>query len=348
MMQSTLTLSVADRLAQAEALAPEWRRLAERCEHARIFQSPDWCLAWWRVVAEDSGRHALAIVQVRDDTGELLGLAPLMVETNNGRRTLCFLSHPYADYHDVLYPRARRDAVLTTLWRAVVRECDDWDTLALTEIPTGSPTAAWLGREAAESEQGMSIAASVCPAIDLTDDAAVRRATDKYEYRSKARKLAATGPLTCTHLWDPHTVRYLFPEFRDMHLTQWEGREDVVGGFDDEAVTDFFVAIIDALASRGELVLTRLSVGERALAYYLGMLDRRHYRAYRTAFDVSLASYSPGGVLLRQMVLDFRAARYQSFDFMRGNYTYKRRFASTESRNMTFRLDRSALNGGVS
>ncbi|MEU7225642.1 GNAT family N-acetyltransferase [Streptomyces chrestomyceticus] len=336
-----ITLSFATSPADLDALGDEWEELADRCPHARFFQRPGWCRAWWRAVAEGRPGYELAVAAVRDRPGVLVALAPLMVRDADGRRELCFLADPYTDYHDVLCLPGHMDSALELVWRGL-RERGGWDTCALREVPMASPTADWLAGIARTVPVAELRRASTCPTLDLRDEVAYRRAVSKYEYRSKARKLAAIGPVECTHLSEPAELRRYFPEFRQMHLDQWQGRPDAVGSFDDEDVTAFFVRLIDEVGSSGGAVLTRFCVDGRPAAYYWGFRDRDCYRAYRTAYDVSLSRYSPGAVMLRHMLLDFPGSGYRTFDFMRGGYGYKSRFASGTNQNVSLELPRPA------
>lgn len=319
------------------AAAGEWNALTGECQHARIFQRTDWCRPWWRAVGARVGTCEPVIVQVRDVAGDLVGLAPLMLDGGGQGKVVRFLGDPYTDYHDFIYRRELRDEVLAAVFDAVADV--GWESMQLNEIPSSSPTVPWLAAHAVELAAEIT-ETSVCPAIDLTDREAVERVLRINEYERKNAKLQGLGKVKCEHVREQGEISRLFPVFRSMHLRQWHGRPGVVGGFDEEHVTEFFLALIEEMGAHGNVILTCMSLDGRPVAFYLGMDDRRSYRAYRTAYDVSLGRLSPGAVMLRQMIIDFRAEGYHTFDFMRGAYPYKGRFASLQISNIGFKVAR--------
>ena len=97
--------------ALAAGLMGQWQRLVAQDPRASFFQSPEWCVPWYRCYAEAFEPHVLV---VRGSSG-IVGLVPLSVQRDTGELT--FASNAMADYRDIVALPAYRAAVVTALIR---------------------------------------------------------------------------------------------------------------------------------------------------------------------------------------------------------------------------------------
>ena len=93
----------------------EWRRLSDETPHASLFQSPGWCMPWYRAYHDDYAPHVLMVTAGE----ELAGVVPLAVKRDHG--TLVFASDSMADYRDIVAQPAYRREVLREFLRAFRR-----------------------------------------------------------------------------------------------------------------------------------------------------------------------------------------------------------------------------------
>ena len=296
-------------------------------------------MAWWDLV----GRHepdARPYFITFYDGDRLCGLAPLAVWRADGEFVLRFSSDPWADYHDILVDRARfsPEAVYGELWEHLERGLEDgrWTQVELRELPAWSTLGNFLGSAlevapACRLEPGcVCLRASVANAEDL------ERAASKREYEIKQRRLERRGRVGCKHHVHPLHIAERMPEFMAMHLRQWMARPDRGLTFDRADMVRFYEGCIPLLGSAGLLLLSELLLDERPIGYYFGFLHRRTFWGYRTTFDTGLKQLSPGGVMHRQMFRFLREQGYDTFDFMRVDQPYKRRYASALCQNRHF------------
>lgn len=77
---STLLTQAVTSFAELWALGPEWQALEARCAIELPFLTWEWSTSWWRHMHEDGPgiRDTLRVSVVRNDSGELVGIAPLM------------------------------------------------------------------------------------------------------------------------------------------------------------------------------------------------------------------------------------------------------------------------------
>src|SRR5207237_719736 len=83
-----------------------WEDLMRSDESSTFFQSPQWCMAWYRVF-----RNSFQPLVILLMSGNLLrGLAPLAIERETGR--LVFAGDTMADYHDVIAVEGSREPLI--------------------------------------------------------------------------------------------------------------------------------------------------------------------------------------------------------------------------------------------
>lgn len=329
-----MQIEVVEHIDGLRALEQDWSRLLAVCPDATVFQTFEWYSAWF----EGLGRHdpslRLHVVAVRRD-GRLAALAPLMIRGGAGRRTLQHLSAPFADYHTFLIDPAWAEQTQPALWRAIAETQGRWDVLDLDDtLPHGAlaahlhSPAFHLHMPAAELRPS-----SRCWRLNLRDRAFVEQILQKHEYLVKLRRLARHGRLDCAHHRDPDQIAARFPLFTGMHQAQWCGRPDGFARFDEPHIAELFRGVAAALAARGWLLLTELSLDGQPAAFFYSFLFGGTYWAYRPCFDVGLARYSPGSVLMYRLVEHLAAEGVQTLDLMRGEHSYKTGYSNQITRN---------------
>jgi CelD/BcsL family acetyltransferase involved in cellulose biosynthesis len=327
-------IDVVEHIDGLRALEPEWDALLAVCPDATVFQTFEWYRAWFEGLGQHDPALRLHILTVRRE-GRLAAVAPLMIRGAAGRRTLMHLSAPFADYHTFLIDPACAPEAHRAIWQAVAETQGAWDQLDLDDILPHGCLAAHLHspcfRErlpAAELQPS-----SRCWRLDLRDRASVAQILQKHEYQVKLRRLARQGQLVCAHHRDPEQIAARFPLFTAMHQAQWRDRPDGFARFDEPHIAALFRRVAEALSARGRLLLTELSLDGRPAAFFYSFLFGGVYWAYRPCFDVGLARYSPGSVMMYRLVEHLAAEGVRTLDLMRGEHSYKTSFSNQIIRN---------------
>ena len=318
---------------QAErAFSAFWDPLVSANPRATVFQTSAWYQAWLEAVAGREGAEPI-VLRVGSERAPRAALALQRCRVANAGHTLRPLSWPWADYHDAIGSPFDGPA-RTTLCNALhVLAAEESCPLLLDElVPAGL-------LDTALSSLGYSAEhASETESVDLTNDTHLERVLGRKEHLTKLRRIQRLGELRCEHHAQPEDIARRLPTFIGMHQAQWQDRTDAVAPFEGGVVNEAFMAMVRHLAPRGLLLLTELLLSGRPIAMYFGFAYGRHYGAYRTTFGGELYRFSPGHLMLREMIADFRAAGFRELDLMRGSYAYKREYANVSSRNRRFAL----------
>jgi len=230
-----------------------------------------------------------------------------------------------SDYLDLIAAADREEEVWQALLEHRAAQPDEWDLHA---IPAASPTLTLVPALAPGLGLRVSVAVEErCPVLALpaTWDEYLGRlgGKDRHELRRKIRKLEREmpGASVRSHAdaagWDE-----ALGEFLRLHRLSKVGK----ARFMDERMERFFRGATRALASAGWARLWFLDWDGRAVASFLCLEYGDAVGLYNSGFDPAHARLAPGIVLLARVIEDAMARGIPTFDFLRGEESYKQGF----------------------
>jgi CelD/BcsL family acetyltransferase involved in cellulose biosynthesis len=325
-------VQVVTEMTEVEALADEWRPLAERRGNA--FVTPEWFLAWMRRCGEGWEPR---VTVVRNTEDGLRGLLPLVSSTDGGRQTLRFCPvgdcfHPVADAQDekaVAIAAAPVVASPDRGFRSLLLENVDADGDWWQAFAEASPaTMATVQRDE-----------SVLPLVELAG-------LDWKEYlASRSRQLRSQLGRKLRSLRKEHDVQFRrtrrAEEVADdlgilfsLHDARWAERPED-SAFSDPVVREFHVEFAMAALERGWLRLTAMEVDGVPIAALYGWLIGGRWSYYQAGFDPEWSRHSPGFLLLGETIQAAIDEGAREYDMLLGEEPFKRRFATSSRRVCT-------------
>lgn len=318
-------------------LAAGWDALAQRSMTDTPFQSLAYQRAWW----EHLGPGALHTLAVRDQTDSLLGLGCFFLEHGCLHFNGCVEE---TDYLDIIAPAEQAEIV----WRAIFdwlnqAELADCQGFHLCNIPATSPSRQILPVLAAE--RGFSFAAEVqevCPVIELPSsfdaylDSLDRQ--QRHELRRKLRR-AEGAEARLVQVSAPGEL----PAAVDTFLSLLQKSTPEKGEWLNAGRRAVFHATAEAALSAGTLQLLFLEVeGQRVAALFNFDYNGRIW-VYNSGLDPEAFAYLSPGVVLTALAIERAiAGSRHTFDFLRGNETYKYRLGAQDTHIYRLILQRPA------
>lgn len=316
------------------ALRPTWNDLLRRSAFDTIFLTWEWQTTWWNLL----GRGDLWLLAWHDPDGALVGLAPLFLSDDGGRRTFSLVGcREVSDYLDFVIARGREaevyDAFLT--WLAGP-DAPLWDVLDLCNLPETSQTHRRLVEMArARGYQAEAMLEDVCPIIPLPsswdDYLASLDRHQRHEIRRKIRRLEQETTPRWYIVGPSHDLQAEMDAFIALH--QRSRREK--GEFMDEAMQRFFRSMARTMRDAGWLFLAFMEVNGVKAASMLCFDYNDSILVYNSGYDPeAYSSLSPGIVLLARCIEYAIQQGRRVFDFLQGNESYKYRFGGKDFRVM--------------
>ena len=313
-------------VSDVEALAGEWRTLAERRGNA--FVTPEWFLAWLRHCGEGWEPH-LAVVRASD--GTLRGLLPLVSSNGSGRRVLRFCQigdhfHPVADVSE-------EEAVAGATAAALAQPERGLRSLLLEHVDAEGRWWRALAAAAPAPLATVERTESTLPFVKLTglswDEYLADRSRQlRSQLGRKLRKLRREHDVRFRRTRRPAEVAPDLETLFRLHDARWAERPGD-SSLVDHAVRAFHLDFAAAALKRGWLRLFVMEVDGAPIAALYGWLIGGRWSYYQAGFDPAWSDHSPGFLLLAETIREAIEEGASEYDMLRGDEAFKRRFANS-------------------
>ncbi len=124
---AAITVDIARDIPAFDALETEWTELFQR-----VPANPFLNYAWTRANFDLGGRNTSPFIITIRENGELLGVAPLRIESRWGLRVLDFIAHDRSDFLGFLCATTR--GVEERLLHAIMEVGEEWDLVILRKL----------------------------------------------------------------------------------------------------------------------------------------------------------------------------------------------------------------------
>ena len=327
---NSLRLEIIDRIEQIEA--SRWNALAQISPTHTIFQTYEFNCVASRIYGGDKGSLILCVF----DKDKLIAIFPLMFLTTGGGLILQFLAGHRSDYGDILGVERRPEA-LELFWKYLLSRRQDWDLIHLGNVPLESDLALHIreDKDLKRVTHRCSQDEAVC--IRFGDNEAYTKEVFHkrriLEYRNHLKK---NGHYEILHLTDTKDIEVYLEDFFAQHIERWQ-KTASPSLFLDAKNKEFYRAIVRELPT-GWVTLSVLKWKERLLGFHFGLSYGKRFIWYKPSFNLEFSRYSPGQVLLQEVMEYSRAKGFEEFDFGVGKEAYKNRFGNIISRNNSFKV----------
>ena len=336
-----IEVTVEDDPAELWKLRDEWNDLLRRSETSTAFQALEWILPWW----EAFGSGARSLVLLARVGGVLVGAAPLMISTRQlfgrKRRLVEFIAVRASDYADFIVG-PDKEVILPALLKQLLVCGAAWDLLYLSNMPEESSTlrqvAVFFARHGYPLVERFDYE---CPTYRFGDLEADRRLVRKKSLKRHFNHFQKTGCLEFRRCRTADDLLTFLDPFFEQHIAR-RALTDVPSIFHDPRHRAFHRRAALALLPTGWLDFSVVLHDGRPIAFHYGFDYNDKLMWYKPSFDPTLASRSPGEVLLKYLFEDALERELREFDFGIGDEPFKYRFANHTRRTAAVQVYRAA------
>lgn len=316
-------------------LRAEWNALLSRSTLCSPYVAWEWLYPWWQVFGR--GR-ALRIVTVRDASGGLVGLAPLMLgQRSRGARrlqtrVLALIGSgegPLATGLSFVTDPAHEERALAEIWGQCAAMADEWDTVRLDDICPSDrcwgvlSASALVECLAAVLETRRLGVAGVLPA---SFEACVEQMPSdrrRRNLRSALRRLQTSGhEVVYARQTTADGIEEYFDALGRMNVARLDSKGQV-SAWRSAEFRDCLMQAALRMSEVGRLRLDSLTVDGRLAAAAVGFVLNGCYHGFQSAFSSEFAEHSPNHCLWAKCIEQCISEGLSGFDFGPGEHDYK-------------------------
>jgi len=316
-------------LGQAETI---WRRLEDQQHFSTPYQRFDFLSPWQRLVGERENLRPFIVIAYDIEHRPLL-LLPLALRQEHAIRIACFMGGKHATFNMALWDRdfaadatrADLDALISA-----IRARSEADVLAFSQQPQS-----WRDLRNPMALLPNQVSANDCPLMTIAPEAPPTEWISnsfRRRLKGKERKLKMLpGYRYCVAATDAEIGRLLDAFFRIKPLRMADQKLPNV--FADRGVEDFIRGVCTMpLAGGGHIIdIHALECDDEIIAIFAGVADGHRFSMMFNTYTMSENSrYSPGLILVRNIVDHYAERGYRAVDLGVGSDSYKRLFCKSD------------------
>jgi len=328
-------------------LKQQWGQLLALSSTRSAFLTWEWLLSWWKVNGDK--KYLWLITVWRGE--ELVGIAPLMLETRNAFiRVLTNIGTPQSDIGGFIHASDDIDTI-KTITQYLVLNKKNWDILELNEFPR-----AWV--EQPEFSQNFDIN-TFRTLQDHNEHFYIQLEHDnwdkysesltrkfRYNLRRALRLAEEIGPVELERYQGDHVSWDIFKTVIEINRYAHYPRL-----YNSPSEQKLIKELIEQMAlNQNYFEVYILSVNHKPIAYEYGFVYQGRFEDWRSGFDTRLPSnVSIGKVLTMKVTQACISGKYKEIDFLRGDESYKQDWAPSSQEFTKVRIfNRSKLTAALS
>ena len=337
--QTADSYSGSSRIARVDVLRsmadaePVWRSMEAVSSLATPYQTFEFLNAWQATVGLDDSVSPFIVVAY-DVHNRPVVLLPLVVGRENGVRIARFMGGKHPTFNMPVWQAAFASFAtasdVAVIIEAICREDDGIDLLALTQQPKQ-----WRGVANPFARLASQPSANLVPSMIMTANAKPEdriSASTRRRLRNKERKLKALPGYRYSVAETDTDIKRVLDAFFIVK-PQRMALSKLPNVFADDATQKFVRGVCAAKLPNGRraIELHALECDAEMISMFACVADGQRFSTMFNTYTISdNARYSPGLILLRQMVDHYGELGYTSYDFGVGYDEYKTTFCKDD------------------
>lgn len=310
-------------------LREAWKELYESSGIRSTFLTWEWLFTWWKHFGTRKELYLLTAM----DGDRLVGIAPLMRIEIYKRgfkvRKLCSMANLDTDVSGFIYPCGGME-ILRQLCKFIIGIQGQWDILELSDVPRACLDPMIFKDYFHPKDFHFLCKPSVHYNIQINCDWEnyQREISSHFKRNIRRRKnmLKEDGKsYSITHLRDEE----IQPEHMDT-IFDIQSNSRYPCAYETPQEKTFHKDLIAVTGKMGWPGISIIFLDEEPAAYEYGFIYHDRFEFWHSGFDARFEQYTPGNILLLNMIENFCSQGIQELDMLRGDEGYKKRWNSKE------------------
>jgi CelD/BcsL family acetyltransferase involved in cellulose biosynthesis len=302
-------------------LKTEYEDLFNNSKDASIFQSFEFLVTWLHTFSNKFKK--IEIIIIRDNNDIIIAVLPLYIRLKYSIRICQLIGDNTSDYcHFII-----RDNVgeINQIISNYLNGNRSWDVLIINSFAVDTATYEILCKS--NSIRLSAHCRPICHAHGVklinTYEQYIHTLPSKInaDTRRQIKRLRNLGELEFELIKNDKLKKEL-EVLAAMHTSRWQDVDSNVL-FDNDLMQQYYLDVALSMKSNNILCFSKLKLGGETIALHYGFQSNKIFYYYIPVYDIKYKKYSPGRILLFELIKYAYSCGLQYFDFMSGDENYK-------------------------
>ena len=292
-----------------------WNHILETNQNTNPFIEFEWIVNWWLYIGKKKPVEIIAV----EDNEEMIAFFPFQF-TNKWKSTMVeFIGRDEAKYMDVIVYDNNRKTTLAFVLDQLIAAIPNV-IFNLHGLMSSSKTTNILFAYLKNRQYQTTVFPVVTPyinmeSIDLNDYLKPRTKLHGLDRREKRLRLLGDVKVATN---DPSDLDSVFA----LHDKHWKQKHDT-SKFTNPAHKQFYQSLLSVKDGPMEVKVDTLCLNNQMIAFTYGIVCRGRYLSYLIGHDDDYKLYSPGRILVKELIRNSKNQRVKIFDMSIGYEPYK-------------------------
>ena len=308
-------------------LKREWEHLQDS-EDVFPKMYHEWISTWWK---HNKGQKRLYIIGVVNDDEELIGLAPFCIEKQFGVKILLSIPVHFGDFYELI----ALDSEVIDVIIAHTKSFRKWNVVKVFNNNSESNAFNAFLKHGFASKEIVEILAPKFEGLSFDNFLKTISKNSRNQYKKKLRRLEKEGEVNfvIADSWEAYMVN--FESTKKLYNIRW--KDDKRPLLPDDYYTMRNEAL-KPLFDKKKAIMFLLKYDDEVIAFRLGFLNNKTFYDWKVSHNPKFDYYSPGFLTVGLIINHLIKENKNSFNFMTGNYQYKRSWTNTDVNSINYEL----------
>lgn len=292
-----------------------------------FFDNPYW------IIKQKKANDSYHIVSVWNNS-KLISVLPLIItKVNilmNEVNTLTHCNGKLSDYKGVLFDRDVCKSKLAKIISKEIYSFKSWDYIDYRDIDSKNPllNSIFFSVDSYKNVFHSKVIDEVIVKTPISEFKLPKKM--KWEINNNKKKLEQIGELKVKHTKNIDKSKII--ELLKLRGSVYQDNNDLI---DADDINDF-VNIIDCEHLKNEIMYSEMLLNDDVISQHIGFIHNSEFYYYMPIFDRKYSDFSPGKLLLCELVKYCKENDIAHFNFLRGGERYKWNWAELTNFNYSF------------
>ena len=281
----------------------------------------EWIQPWSISKLENEKLHIISVTKKNN----IVGIAPFIIINKSGLKILKTIPIHFGDFYSMIIDQNLKSYIIPIIID-YIKNSTKWDLVHFFNVNNNSDLFKRLELDSNfKLKHIIDIHEANFQSMNFKEYLLTLSRNTRSQYKKRCNRLLKEGEIQFECIDDSKGYMEHFENMKSLYNKRW--KDDYLPLLDDKYY-DMRNTAINPIFIHQKAVLYRLGVNDKAIAYRLGFYHNRTFYDWKVVHDTSYNYYSPANILVGKIIEDLIDKKYYKFNFMTGDYRYKKSWSS--------------------